>query len=99
SHAPRRERREARIRRDRRRRYGQKMWDTKREPKIIMGARKRQAEVAAGKHRGMHAEKLEQARNRRAEPTRAAHDDDEIRVDLPGPAVPAGRTVLTVHDA
>jgi ATPase subunit of ABC transporter with duplicated ATPase domains len=43
-----RELREARIKLDRRRRYGQKMWDTKREPKIIMGARKRQAEVAAG---------------------------------------------------
>jgi ATPase subunit of ABC transporter with duplicated ATPase domains len=95
----RRELREARIKLDRRRRYGQKMWDTKREPKIIMGARKRQAEVAAGKHRGMHAEKLEQARERLAEATQAVHDDDEIRVDLPGTAVPAGRTVLAVHDA
>jgi ATPase subunit of ABC transporter with duplicated ATPase domains len=75
------------------------MWDTKREPEIIMGARKRQAEVAAGKHRGMHLEKLEQARERLAEATDAVHDDDEIRVDLPGTAVPAGRTVLTVHDA
>jgi ATPase subunit of ABC transporter with duplicated ATPase domains len=95
----RRELREARIKLDRRRRYGQKMWETKREPKIIMGARKRQAEVAAGKHRGMHAEKLEQARERLAEATQAVHDDDEIRVDLPGTAVPAGRTVLAVHDA
>jgi ATPase subunit of ABC transporter with duplicated ATPase domains len=94
-----RELREARIKLDRRRRYGQKMWDTKREPKIIMGARKRQAEVAAGKHRGMHLDKLEESRRRLAEATEAVRDDDEIRVDLPGTAVPAGRTVLTVHDA
>jgi ATPase subunit of ABC transporter with duplicated ATPase domains len=95
----RRELRDARVKLDRRRRYGQKMWDTKREPKIIMGARKRQAEVAAGKHRGMHLEKLEQARERLAEAEDAVHDDDEIRVELPGTAVPAGRTVLAVHDA
>jgi hypothetical protein len=47
-------------------RYGQKMWDSKREPKI-MGARKRQAEVAAGKHRGTHLERLERSRDRLAE--------------------------------
>jgi ATPase subunit of ABC transporter with duplicated ATPase domains len=72
-----RELRDARIKLDRRRRYGQKMWDQKREPKIIMGARKRQAEVAAGKHRGMQIEKLEQARERLAEATDAVWDDDE----------------------
>jgi ATPase subunit of ABC transporter with duplicated ATPase domains len=94
-----RELRDARIKLDRRRRYGQKMWDQKREPKIIMGARKRQAEVAAGKHRGMQVEKLEQARERLAEATDAVWDDDEIRVDLPATAVPAGRTVLTVRQA
>jgi ATPase subunit of ABC transporter with duplicated ATPase domains len=94
-----RELRDARIKLDRRRRYGQKMWDTKREPKIIMGARKRQAEVAAGKHRGMHLEKLEEARERLTAATDAVHDDDQIRVDLPATAVPAGRTVLTVRDA
>ena len=63
-----------------------------------MGARKRQAEVAAGKHRGMHLERLEESRQRLTEATQAVHDD-EIRVDLPGTAVPAGRTVLTIQDA
>jgi ATPase subunit of ABC transporter with duplicated ATPase domains len=90
---------EARIKLDRRRRYGQKMWDTKREPKIIMGARKRQAEVAAGKHRGLHIEKLEQARERLTEAEEAVRDDEAIRIDLPATAVPAGRTVLTVRGA
>jgi len=94
-----RELRDARVKLDRRRRYGQKMWDTKREPKIIMGARKRQAQVSAGKHRGMHLEKLEESCQRLTQATQAVHDDDEIRVDLPGTAVPAGRTVLTVHQA
>jgi ATPase subunit of ABC transporter with duplicated ATPase domains len=89
----------ARIKLDRRRRYGQKMWDNKREPKIIMGARKRQAEVAAGKHRTLQTDRLEQARERLTAAEEAVRDDDEIRVDLPGTAVPAGRTVLTVRGA
>ena len=41
---------EARTKLDRRQRYGQKMWDNKREPKIVMAARKRQAQQSAGKH-------------------------------------------------
>jgi ATPase subunit of ABC transporter with duplicated ATPase domains len=90
---------QARIKLDRRRRYGQKMWDTKREPRIIMGARKRQAEVAAGKHRGTHLERLERSRERLAEAQEAVRNDEEVRVDLPGTEVPAGRTVLTVSDA
>ncbi|HZF88620.1 ABC-F family ATP-binding cassette domain-containing protein [Streptomyces sp.] len=82
----------------RRKRYGQKMWDTKREPKIVMGARKRAAQESAGKHRIMHEEKLAEARERLDEAVEAVRDDDEIRVDLPHTAVPAGRTVLTLRD-
>jgi ATPase subunit of ABC transporter with duplicated ATPase domains len=87
----------ARIKLDRRRRYGQKMWDSKREPKIIMGARKRQAQVAAGKHRATHEENLEHARERLTEAQQAVRDDEEIRVDLPATAVPPGRGLLTVR--
>lgn len=90
---------QARVKLDRRRRYGQKMWDNKREPKVVMGERKRQAQVAAGKHRTMQIEKLQQARERLTAAEQAVYDDDEIRVDLPETAVPAGRTVLTVRDA
>jgi ATPase subunit of ABC transporter with duplicated ATPase domains len=89
---------EARTKIDRRRRYGQKMWDNKREPKIVMGARKRQAQVSAGKQRTMHLEKLAQARGHLDAAEKAIRDDDAIRIDLPGTAVPAGRTVLTLHD-
>ncbi|MFF6918536.1 ATP-binding cassette domain-containing protein [Streptomyces sp. NPDC012466] len=89
---------DAQIKLARRKRYGQKMWDTKREPKVVMGERKRQAQVAAGKHRIMHEEKLAEAKERLDEAVEAVRDDDEIHVDLPCTAVPPGRTVLTLRE-
>jgi ATPase subunit of ABC transporter with duplicated ATPase domains len=89
---------EAQVKLARRKRYGQKMWDQKREPKIVMGARKRAAQESAGKHRIMHEEKLAEAKERLDEAVEAVRDDDEIRVDLPYTAVPPGRTVLTLRD-
>ncbi|MEV5378417.1 ATP-binding cassette domain-containing protein [Streptomyces nondiastaticus] len=89
---------DARVKLARRKRYGQKMWDSKREPKIVMGARKRQAQVSAGKHRIMHEEKLAEAEERLDRAEEAVRDDDEIRVDLPHTAVPPGRSVLTLRD-
>ncbi|MGO1971949.1 MAG: ABC-F family ATP-binding cassette domain-containing protein [Propionibacteriaceae bacterium] len=87
---------EALTKLDRRKRYGQKMWDTKREPKVVMGERKRSAQVSAGKHRDLHEERLADARDRLADAEEAVHDDDVIRIDLPGTAVPARRSVLTL---
>ncbi|BBC31417.1 ABC transporter [Streptomyces graminofaciens] len=89
---------DAQVKLARRKRYGQKMWDSKREPKIVMGARKRAAQESAGKHRIMHEEKLAEARERLDDAVEAVRDDDEIRVDLPYTAVPPGRTVLTLQD-
>ncbi|EPJ40132.1 putative Tylosin resistance ATP-binding protein TlrC [Streptomyces afghaniensis 772] len=89
---------DAQMKLARRKRYGQKMWDQKREPKIVMGARKRAAQESAGKHRIMHEEKLAEARERLDEAVDAVRDDDEIRVDLPYTAVPPGRNVLTLMD-
>ncbi|MBZ9643330.1 ABC-F family ATP-binding cassette domain-containing protein [Streptomyces sp. PSKA30] len=94
----RRELADAQVKLARRKRYGQKMWDEKREPKIVMGARKRAAQESAGKHRIMHEEKLAEARERLDEAVEAVREDDEIRVDLPYTAVPAGRTVLTLRE-
>ncbi|MCX4671610.1 ATP-binding cassette domain-containing protein [Streptomyces sp. NBC_01381] len=85
---------DAQVKLARRKRYGQKMWDQKREPKIVMGERKRAAQVSAGKHRIMHEEKLSEAKERLDDAVEAVRDDDEIRVDLPFTAVPPGRTVL-----
>ncbi|MGW5472047.1 ABC-F family ATP-binding cassette domain-containing protein [Streptomyces chartreusis] len=89
---------DAQVKLARRKRYGQKMWDQKREPKIVMGARKRAAQESAGKHRIMHEEKLAEARERLDDAVDAVRDDDEIRVDLPYTAVPPGRSVLTLRD-
>lgn len=82
----------------RRKRYGQKMFDNTREPRAVMRVRKRTAQESAGKYRILHEEKLAEARERLDEAVDAVRDDDEIRVDLPHTAVPAGRTVLTVRD-
>ncbi|MFG3198444.1 ABC-F family ATP-binding cassette domain-containing protein [Streptomyces sp. NPDC048208] len=93
----RRELSDAQMKLARRKRYGQKMYDSKREPKIVMGARKRAAQESAGKHRIMHEERLAEARERLDEAVEAVRDDDEIRVDLPYTAVPPGRQVLTLE--
>ncbi|MFD5073556.1 ABC-F family ATP-binding cassette domain-containing protein [Streptomyces sp. NPDC058371] len=88
---------DAQVKLARRKRYGQKMWDQKREPKIVMGARKRAAQESAGKHRIMHEERLAGAKERLDEAALAVRDEDEIRVDLPHTAVPPGRTVLALE--
>lgn len=91
-----RELEEAHVKLARRRRYGKKMYENKREPKIVMGARKRQAEESAGKHRIMHEERLADARQRLTEAAEAVRDDAAIRIELPATRVPAGRTVAAV---
>ncbi len=88
---------DAHIKLARRVRYGNKMNANKREPKIVMNERKREAQVSAGKHRIMHTERLKEARERLDEAAEAVRDDDEIRIDLPHTAVPPGRTVLTLQ--
>ncbi|KIZ17725.1 ABC-F family ATP-binding cassette domain-containing protein [Streptomyces natalensis] len=89
---------DAHVKLARRVRYGNKMSATKREPKIVMNERKREAQVSAGKHRILHTERLKEARERLDEAAEAVRDDDEIRIDLPHTAVPPGRTVLTLDD-
>ncbi|MGP3926757.1 ABC-F family ATP-binding cassette domain-containing protein [Streptomyces sp. 8N616] len=89
---------DAQVKLARRVRYGQKMYDTKREPRAVMKMRKRTAQESAGKHRIMHAERLEEAKGRLDEAVGAVRDDDEIRIDLPHTAVPAGRAVLTLRN-
>ncbi|MFF8926266.1 ABC-F family ATP-binding cassette domain-containing protein [Streptomyces longwoodensis] len=89
---------DAQVKLARRKRYGQKMWEQKREPKIVMGARKRAAQESAGKHRILHEERLAEARERLDEAVDAVRDDDEIRVELPHTAVPPGRGVLSARE-
>lgn len=89
---------DAQVKLARRKKYGQKMFEQKREPKIVMGARRRSAQESAGKHRILHQERLAEAKERLDEAVEAVRDDDEIRVDLPYTAVPPGRQVLTLLD-
>jgi ATPase subunit of ABC transporter with duplicated ATPase domains len=95
----RRERRDlvdAQVKQARRDRQGRKLAASGSIPKIVAGARKRSAQETAGRSRELHAERLQVARDRLADAEQAVRDDAEIRVELPGTAVPAGRTVLTV---
>ncbi|MEE2031791.1 ABC-F family ATP-binding cassette domain-containing protein [Rhodococcus chondri] len=83
----------AHITLDRRQRYGRKMFENKREPKIVMGARKRQAQESAGRLRREHEDDLSSARAQLEQAQQEVRDDREIRVDLPETAVHPGRRV------
>ncbi|OEJ93549.1 ABC-F family ATP-binding cassette domain-containing protein [Streptomyces thermolilacinus] len=94
----RREMAEAQVKLAKRKRYGDKQAANKAVPPIVAGALKRAAQVSAGKHRAVHAQRLEQARERLDEAVEAVRDDDAIRVELPYTAVPPGRGVLLLRD-
>jgi ATPase subunit of ABC transporter with duplicated ATPase domains len=66
-------------------------------PRIVASARKRAAQETAGRSREIGLERAAAAEVRLAEAEEAVRDDDAIRISLPGTAVPAGRTVLTVR--
>lgn len=83
---------------DRRARYGQKMQDNKREPKIVMGGRKRAAQESAGKLRGNHLAKVDDAQSALTRAQESVRDDREIRVDLPDTSVPTSRVVVELPE-
>ena len=66
-------------------------------PRIVASARKRAAQETAGRSREIGLERVAAAETRLTEAEEAVRDDDTIRISLPGTAVPAGRTVLTVR--
>ncbi|RPK78429.1 putative ABC transporter ATP-binding protein YheS [Streptomyces sp. ADI97-07] len=92
-----RELEESRIKVARRQRHNKRMDAERRAPRIVAGERKRSSQEAAGKLRGLHEDRLQEARERLDEASDAIRDDAEIRVDLPHTAVPAGRTVLSLR--
>jgi ATPase subunit of ABC transporter with duplicated ATPase domains len=85
---------EAQVKQARRDRMGRQVAASGSLPRIVAHARKRAALQTAGRSRELHSERLQAARDRLEEAEQAVRDDAEIRVDLPGTAVPAGRTVL-----
>ncbi|MFI8368864.1 ABC-F family ATP-binding cassette domain-containing protein [Streptomyces sp. NPDC085466] len=82
----------------RRRRYAQKSYENKVVPKVVANTRRGAAEVSAGKHRHLHADRLAEARERLDVAAEAVREEDEIRVELPRTAVPPGREVLRIRD-
>ncbi|MEV6332836.1 ABC-F family ATP-binding cassette domain-containing protein [Streptomyces sp. NPDC051909] len=82
----------------RRRRYAQKSFENKVVPKVVANTRRSQAEVSAGKHRALHAERLDAARSRLDAAVELVRDDDEIRVELPRTTVHPGQDVLMLRD-
>jgi len=93
-----RQRIEAETTISRRRQMGEKAFAEKREPKIVMGARKRAAQVSAGRLRTEVREKEAAARSAREAAERRVRDDDAIRIDLPDPGVAAGRRIATLGE-
>ncbi|WP_406386886.1 ATP-binding cassette domain-containing protein [Streptomyces sp. NBC_01618] len=93
-----RELEETHVKLARRQRQGRKAEADGGLPKILAGRRKRSAQESGGKLRGLHEERLSEARERREEAADAVRNDAEIRVSLPHTAVPTGRTVLTLHE-
>ncbi|MEU6113132.1 ATP-binding cassette domain-containing protein [Streptomyces sp. NPDC047117] len=93
-----RELEETRIKVARRQRQSKKLDAQRRAPRIVAGERKRSAQESGDKLRGLHEERLQEARERREAAADAIRDDAEIRVSLPHTAVPAGRTVLSLHE-
>ncbi|MEU3976660.1 ABC-F family ATP-binding cassette domain-containing protein [Streptomyces bacillaris] len=93
-----RELEETRIKVARRQRHDKKLDDRRKAPRIVAGERKRSAQESGDRLRGLHEDRLEEARERREEAAEAVRRDAEIKVSLPHTAVPAGRTVLTVRE-
>ncbi|WP_306367507.1 ATP-binding cassette domain-containing protein [Nocardiopsis sp. CC223A] len=63
-------------------------------PKIVAGNLKRWSQESSAKLKGVHEDRMQEARERREEAAEAVRGDAEIRVELPGTAVPSGREVL-----
>ncbi|QNE17961.1 ABC-F family ATP-binding cassette domain-containing protein [Kribbella qitaiheensis] len=89
---------EARMKMDRRRAAGQRAFEAGGIPKIVAGNLKRNAQVSAAKHIGMHADRFDAAKEALDDAEEKVHDDEKIRVDLPKTIVHAGRIVLKLED-
>lgn len=74
------------------------MQATKREPKIVMGMRKRSAQESAAKYRKVHEDRLRGARERLDAAESRLREDREIRVDVADAEVHRGQMVLTTRD-
>ncbi len=67
-------------------------------PPIVANEYKRRAEVTAGRLRGMHEDRLTEARSTLDDAEGRLRKDREIRVDLPETRVPSRRRVLVAEE-
>ncbi|QTF08298.1 ABC-F family ATP-binding cassette domain-containing protein [Brenneria izadpanahii] len=95
----RRQRQEAETKLARRTHSADKSHATKRAAKIVMNTRRFQAQVSAGKLRESHDDRIQSARDIVAEQKSRLRDDDRVRIELPDPAVHAGRRLIELHHA
>src|SRR6201996_3487082 len=88
---------ESQVKQAKRDRQGRALAASGSIPRIVAGGRKRAAQVSAGKGREIALARIADAKERLAGAEEALRDDSSIRISLPGTALPAGRTVLTVR--
>jgi ATPase subunit of ABC transporter with duplicated ATPase domains len=88
---------ENQVKQARRDRMGRRVADSGSLPKAVTDERRRSAQETAGRNREVDLERIAAASARLTEAEDAVRDDAKIRVSLPGTAVPAGRTLLTVR--
>lgn len=88
-----RQRVEAQTKLARRQSYARKDFANKRRPKMIMNNRKQEAQVSAGKLRTELDGKVDTAQAQVNERATQVRDDDQVRITLPDPDVPAGRVI------
>ncbi|UQE74150.1 ATP-binding cassette domain-containing protein [Gordonia sp. PP30] len=93
-----RQRIEAQTKLARRERTARKDFENKRRPKIAMNLRKGDAQVSAGKLRGELDDKVDAARDAVRVQAERIRKDAGIRIELPDPAVPAGRRLAEFGD-
>lgn len=67
-------------------------------PRIVLGAKKRAAQVTAGRLRVEANEKVDAARSAADTAGRRVRGDDTVRIDLPDPDVGTGRRIATIGD-
>ncbi|HEX8508090.1 MAG TPA: ABC-F family ATP-binding cassette domain-containing protein [Propionibacteriaceae bacterium] len=87
---------EARVKLDRRQRYARSQASN--VPKVVAGAKKRAAEVSAGKLRGGHEAEVASARQELEDAQLRVREDDLIRIDLSATELPASRHVTRTQD-
>lgn len=85
---------EAQTRVDRHARVGRHAAERGSMPRIVAGARKRRAQVSAGRIREVHADRLRASEEAVEQAAAAIRDDEVIDIELPGTRVPSRRRVL-----